>query len=44
VLYLVAVATTGAYLRGLRPFAVAVTAAATIAISAALVLTKLSLH
>lgn len=43
-LYLASVATTAAYLRGLRPFAVTVTAVATVVIAIALVVAKLGLH
>jgi len=42
--YLVAVATGGAYLRGLRPLAVFLVGVLTFLVSAALVLAKLSLH
>lgn len=42
--YLVSVATTGAYLRGLRPMAVALVGVLTFLVSAALVAAKLSLH
>jgi hypothetical protein len=44
VLYLVSVATSGAYLRGLRPLAVVLVAVVTFIVSLALVLAKLSLH
>lgn len=44
VLYLVGVATTGAYLRGLRPLSVVLVAAVTFVVSLALVGAKLSLH
>ncbi len=43
-LYLVSVATTGAYLRGLRPLGVALVGILTFVVSAALVAAKLSLH
>ncbi|MBF4514043.1 hypothetical protein ITJ66_16275 [Plantibacter sp. VKM Ac-2885] len=42
--YLVLVATAGAYFRGLRPVAVVLVGVLTLLISAALVLAKLSLH
>lgn len=43
-LYLVSVATTGAYLRGLRPLGVVLVGILTFVVSAALVAAKLSLH
>lgn len=43
-LFLATVATTGAFLRGLRPFAVFLTALATIVVAVLIVIVKLSLH